>query len=95
MIVSLIAAVAKNRVIGKNNNLIWHLPDDLKFFSKKTSGHVVLMGRKNYDSIPSKYRPLPNRTNVIVTRQSDLQLSNCKVVNSISKAIDFSIELKV
>ena len=69
MIVSLIVAVAENRVIGKDNDLIWDLPKDMRFFKEKTTGHHVIMGRKNFESIPEKYRPLPNRTNIIVTRK--------------------------
>jgi dihydrofolate reductase len=64
MIVSMIAAVASNRVIGKNNDLPWHLPDDMKYFMQTTKSHHCIMGRKNYDSIPEKFRPLPNRTNI-------------------------------
>lgn len=92
MIKSLIVAISENYVIGKDNNLIWHLPDDLKFFSKTTSGHFVLMGRKNYESIPAKFRPLPNRTNVIITRQNDFEAENCIVVNSIEKGIKIAEE---
>ena len=61
MIISLIVAVPENGVIGKNNQLIWHLPKDMKFFMETTSNHPVIMGRKNYESIPEKYRPLKNR----------------------------------
>ena len=71
MIVSLVAAVAKNGVIGKNNDLPWRLPDDMKFFMETTKGHYVILGRKNYESLPPKYKPLPDRTNIIVTRQAD------------------------
>ena len=61
MIISLIVAIAKNRVIGKNNQLIWHLPKDMKFFMETTIHHPVIMGRENFESIPEKYRPLKNR----------------------------------
>ena len=71
MRVSLIVAVSENGVIGKDNDLIWYLPKDMKFFKETTQGHHVIMGRKNFESIPHKFRPLPNRTNIIVTRQSD------------------------
>ena len=71
MIISLIAALSKNRVIGKNNDLPWHLPDDMKYFMQTTKGHHVILGRKNYDSLPKKFRPLPNRTNIVVTHQKD------------------------
>lgn len=92
MIISMIAAVAANGVIGKNNDLVWNLPDDMKFFMQKTSGHHVIMGRKNYESIPEKYRPLPNRTNIIITRQEAYQASNCIIVNSLEKALHVAKE---
>ena len=83
MKISLIVAVAENGVIGKDNDLIWHLPKDMQFFKKITIGHHVIMGRKNFESIPHKYRPLPNRTNIIITRQSEYKAEGCVVVNSI------------
>lgn len=92
MIISLIAAFTENRVIGKNNDLPWHLPDDMKHFMQTTSGHHVIMGRKNYESLPKKFRPLPNRTNIVVTRQADYDAAGCIVVNSIPQAIDIAIE---
>lgn len=88
MIVSLIAAVAQNGAIGKDNDLIWHLPHDLRFFRDTTVGHFVIMGRKNYDSIPDKYRPLSKRTNVIITRKTDLKAPDCLVVNSIEEGLE-------
>jgi dihydrofolate reductase len=87
MKVSLIVAVAENRVIGKDNDLIWHLPKDMKFFKETTVGHHVIMGRKNFESIPKKYRPLPNRTNVVITRQTNYQAEGCIVVNSVEEAL--------
>lgn len=87
MIISLIAAVAENDVIGKNNDLPWHLPADMKYFRETTMGHCVVMGRKNYDSIPLKYRPLDGRTNIIVTRQKDFKAEGCIVVNTIEDAL--------
>ena len=68
MIVSLIVAISNNRAIGKNNKLIWYLPKDMKFFMESTTNHPVIMGRKNYESIPEKFRPLRNRTNIIITK---------------------------
>ena len=88
MRVSLIVAVSENGVIGKDNDLIWHLPKDMKFFKDTTQGHHVIMGRKNFESIPHKFRPLPNRTNVIVTRQSGYVAENCVVVNSMEESIE-------
>lgn len=87
MTVSLIFAVAKNGVIGKDNQLIWHLPEDLKFFKRVTLGHHIVMGRKTFDSIG---KPLPKRTNVIITRNSDYRQEECVVVNSVKEAIDYA-----
>jgi len=90
MKVSLIVAAAENGVIGKNNDLIWHLPKDMKFFKETTLGHHVIMGRKNFESIPHKYRPLPNRTNVVITRKSDYTADGCVVVNSVETALEIA-----
>lgn len=90
MIISLIVAVSENNVIGKDNDLVWNLPDDMKFFKKTTNGHFVIMGRKNYESIPERFRPLPNRTNVIITRQTNFQAKDCLVVNDINQALDLA-----
>lgn len=90
MIVSLIAALSENFVIGKNNDLPWRLPDDMKFFMQTSKGHHCIMGRKNYDSIPEKFRPLPNRTNIVVTRQKGFKAPGCIVVNSIEKALEIA-----
>src|SRR5215213_1896787 len=87
MIISLIAALSKNRVIGKNNDLPWQLPDDMKYFMQTTKGHHCIMGRKNYDSIPAKFKPLPLRTNIVVTRQQNLDAPGCIVVDSIEQAL--------
>ena len=88
MKVSLIVAVANNGVIGKDNDLIWHLPNDMKFFKQTTTAHHVIMGRKNFESIPERFRPLPNRTNVIITRNSDYKAEGCVVVNSVEQALE-------
>src|SRR3989339_1565536 len=85
MRVSLIVAVSENNVIGRDNALPWDLPDDLKFFRRKTEGHPVIMGRKNYESIG---RALPKRRNIIVSRQAGLHVAGCEVVSSIEKAIE-------
>jgi dihydrofolate reductase len=92
MKVSLIVAVSENGVIGKDNDLIWHLPNDMRFFKETTMGHHVIMGRKNFESIPHKYRPLPNRTNVVITRQSDYKAEGCIVVNSVEAALQIAQE---
>jgi dihydrofolate reductase len=90
MIISMIAAVATNRVIGKDNDLVWRLPDDMKYFMETTQNHFVIMGRKNYESIPHKYRPLPNRVNIIITRQKDYKASDCIITNTIEEALDYA-----
>nr|AIA16322.1 Dihydrofolate reductase [uncultured bacterium] len=87
MIISLIAAIAKNYTIGKNNDLPWKLPDDTKFFMNTTKGHYVIMGRKNYESLHEKFRPLPNRTNIVVTRQQSFSAPGCLVTHQINDAI--------
>ena len=76
MIVSLIAAVPINSIIGKDNQLVWNLPKDMRFFMETTTNHPVIMGRKNYESIPEKFRPLKNRTNIIVTRNQNYIADN-------------------
>lgn len=81
---SLIAAVAQNRVIGVHNTLPWHLPADLKHFRRLTSGHPILMGRRNYESIG---RPLPERDNIVITRQPDYRAPGCRVVHSLEAAL--------
>ncbi|MCR4279084.1 MAG: dihydrofolate reductase [bacterium] len=76
MSINLIVAVSRNNVIGKNGELPWNLPEDLKRFRQRTTGHVVLMGRKTWESIPEKYRPLPKRKNIVITRDSAYALPN-------------------
>ena len=87
MKISAIVAVSENNVIGKDNRLIWRLPADMKFFKDKTTGHCVITGRKNYESIPEKFRPLPDRKNIVVTRQKDYQAPGAIVVNTLDDAI--------
>lgn len=88
MTLSIIVAVSDNGVIGKDNDLIWHLPIDLKHFKETTKGHVVIMGRKNYESIPDRFRPLPGRTNIIISRNKKYDAKDCVLVSSIGEAID-------
>lgn len=88
MEIAMIVAVAENGVIGKDNDLVWSLPDDMKYFMNTTKGHYIILGRKNYDSLPPKFRPLPNRTNIVVTRQKDLELEGAHVVHTIDDAIE-------
>ena len=83
MIISAVVAIAENNAIGKNNQLLWHLPNDLKHFRKITSGHTVIMGRKTYDSVG---KPLPNRRNIIITRQN-IEIPGCEVVASVNEAL--------
>lgn len=85
--VSLIVAMDRNRGIGRDNDLMWHLPNDMRFFKETTENQIVVMGRKNYDSIPEKYRPLPNRENVILTKNTAFEASNCSVFNSLDAAL--------
>ena len=92
MIVSLIAAVAENDVIGKDNDLIWRLPKDMKFFKETTSGHHIVTGRKNYISIPAKFRPLPNRTNIVLTRNDNFFEAGVVVARSLEEAINIAKE---
>lgn len=90
MKISMIAAVAENLVIGKDNDLVWRLPDDMKYFMETTQNHHVIMGRKNYESIPHKFRPLPKRVNIIVTKQEHYLAPDCIVKNSIDEAINYA-----
>ncbi|MBX2901744.1 MAG: dihydrofolate reductase [Cyclobacteriaceae bacterium] len=87
MIISLIAALTENRVIGKDNDLPWRLPDDMKYFMETTKGHYVIMGRKNYQSLPPKFRPLPHRTNIVVTRSPHFEAPGCQVVHTPADAL--------
>jgi dihydrofolate reductase len=84
MIISSIAAIAENNAIGKNNQLLWRLPADLKHFKEITTGHTVIMGRKTFESVG---KPLPNRRNIVITRSNTLNIENVEVVNSIEQAI--------
>lgn len=84
MILSIVVAIAENYAIGKDNQLLWHLPADLKHFKTITSGHTIIMGRKTYDSIG---KPLPNRRNIVVTRNQDLVIPGTEVCNSLQEAI--------
>ena len=81
--ISIIAAVAQNGVIGDKNALLWHISEDLRFFKRTTSGHPIIMGRKTYESLG---RPLPNRTNVVISR-TPREIEGCTVVSSLEEAI--------
>lgn len=82
----LIAAIAENNALGKNNDLLWHLPNDFKRFKEITSGHTIIMGRKTFESFP---KPLPKRNHIIITRQKDYNKEGCVVVQDLETA--FSI----
>lgn len=84
---ALIAAVARNGVIGHDNRLLWHLPEDLKHFRRVTLGCPVIMGRKTWDSLPERFRPLPGRTNIVVTRNRAWQATGATVADSMSGAL--------
>ena len=88
MTLTAIAAVAQNGIIGNNNDLIWHLPDDLKHFKQLTKGHTIIMGRKTWESIGS--RPLPNRDHVVITRNFDYEAEGAEVVTTIDEALELA-----
>ena len=79
---------ARARALGKNNELLWHLPEDLKHFKELTTGHPVIMGRKTWESLPEKVRPLPSRTNIIVTRDPVYEARGASVAGSLVAAIE-------
>ena len=85
-VILIVAVSSVNNGIGKNNDLLWHLPEDMKFFRTHTTGFPVITGRKNYESIPEKFRPLPNRENIVVTRQN-IKYEGAQVCSSIKEAL--------
>lgn len=88
----MIAAVAENNALGKNNELVWHLPNDFKRFKNLTTGHHIIMGRKTFESFP---KPLPNRTHIVISRQENYKPEGCIVVNSIEEALKICPENEV
>ena len=84
MAITIIAAIARNGVIGRDNRLIWHIPRDLRRFKRLTMGHALIMGRKTFDSIG---RPLPGRRNIVITRQSNFAPDGVEVVHSLEQAL--------
>ncbi|MBP6925461.1 MAG: dihydrofolate reductase [Candidatus Pacebacteria bacterium] len=89
--ITIIAAIqSKDNGLGYNNDLLYKLPEDQKFFRDATTRHVVIMGRKTWESIPEKFRPLPNRENIVITRQTDYVAHGAKVVSSLEEAIDLA-----
>lgn len=85
-IISIVVAIDEKNAIGKNNQLLCHLPNDLKYFKSVTQGHTIIMGRNTYESLPNG--ALPNRRNIVLSRNKDLQLERCEIVASIEEAID-------
>lgn len=83
----LIAAVAKNRVIGKDNQLLWNIPEDMAHFKALTSGKTVIMGRKTWESLPPRFRPLPGRRNIVISRQSTYAAPGAELAESIPAAL--------
>ncbi|KAF1021942.1 MAG: Dihydrofolate reductase [Paracidovorax wautersii] len=92
MSLSLIYAQAANGVIGRDNALPWHLPEDLAHFKRCTSGHPVVMGRKTWDSLPPAFRPLPGRLNIVVTRQAGWLAEGASVAGSLAAAVELARE---
>lgn len=88
MKIAIIVAIDAKNGIGKDNDLLWHLPNDMKFFKEKTTDNIVVMGRKNFESIPEKFRPLPHRENVILTRNQEFKADNCLVFHSFEDVMD-------
>lgn len=85
--INIIVAMSNNFVIGKNNALPWHLPTDLKYFKDTTNGHTVVMGRKCWESIPEKYRPLPNRKNIVLSRDNNYVAEGAIVSNDLEQIL--------
>jgi dihydrofolate reductase len=86
-IISFVVAMDRKQLIGKGDGLPWRLPDEIRRFKEITMGHPVLMGRKTYETIPQKFRPLPGRTNIVLTRQADYDAPGCVLVHSIEEAL--------
>ena len=88
--ISLIAAVARNGAIGKNNQLLWHLPEDMSHFRETTRGKPVIMGRRTWESLPDAFRPLPGRHNVVVSRNATFQAPGATLVGSLNEALQLT-----
>ena len=84
----LIAAIGKNNELGRNNDLLWRLKSDMNFFKSTTSGHWVIMGRKSWESLPPRFRPLPNRVNCVVSRNADFQAEGAHLFSNVQSAIE-------
>jgi dihydrofolate reductase len=83
----IIAAVARNRVIGKDNRLLWNIPEDMARFKALTSGHTVIMGRKTWESLPPRFRPLPGRRNIVISRQTGYATPGAELADSLENAL--------
>lgn len=83
----LIAAVATNGAIGRNNQLLWQIPEDMAHFKSLTAGHTVLMGRKTWESLPARFRPLPGRRNIVVSRQHDYVAAGAELADSLENGL--------
>ena len=83
---NIIAAIGKNRELGLHGKLLWHIPEDMRRFKEVTTGHPVIMGRKTWESLPQMYRPLPGRTNIVVTRQVGYKATGAIVADSLKAA---------
>ena len=88
-IITLIAAAAKNDALGKDNDLIWHISEDLKRFKRLTTGHAIIMGRKTFESMP---KALPNRTNIVLTRNKNYKADGALVTSTVEEALDLAKE---
>ena len=86
----IIAAVARNRVIGKDNALLWHIPEDMAHFKALTSGQTVIMGRKTWESLPPRFRPLPGRRNIVISRQPDFAVPGAELASSLDHALQLA-----
>ena len=86
-VITMIAAAEENNALGKDNDLVWHLPDDFKRFKELTTGHHIIMGRKTFETFP---KPLPNRTHIVITRKKDYQKEGAVVVHSLEKALELA-----
>ena len=92
--ISFVVAMDRNRLIGAGDGLPWRLPDEMRRFKEITMGHAVLMGRKTYETIPEKFRPLPGRTNIVLTTQREYEAPDCLVVNRLQEALRPSLRIK-
>lgn len=90
MTIKMIWAQSKNNVIGKNNSIPWHLPEDFQYFKEQTSGGIVVMGRSTWESLPEKSKPLPNRVNYVLTRNKKYVADGAQVIQSIEEIIELS-----